>query len=78
MKQEQVQKQKARSEETYVDESNVDATNVELAEKTDAVLDSIDDLLADQDDLDLLDDIDDLLEENAAEFVAAFVQLGGE
>jgi ubiquitin-like protein Pup len=27
---------------------------------------------------DLLDDIDDVLEENAQEFVAAFVQKGGE
>lgn len=64
MSQEQVQRQKskARAEETHIEESNTDVTNAELAEKTDETLASI----------------DDVLEENAEEFVFNYVQQGGE
>ena len=76
MAQEQVQKQKAqsRTEETHPDVSNTDVTNAELAESTDAVLDSIDDVLDDQH----LADLDDILEADAEEFVASYIQAGGE
>lgn len=64
MSQEQVQRQKskARAEETHIEESNTDVTNAELAEKTDETLASI----------------DDVLEENAEEFVFNYVQQGGQ
>lgn len=82
MAQEQAQKQKAktRTEESSTEETHVDVTNPELAEKTDATLDSIDDVLADQDDEELLAELDDVLgtEEEAATMVAEFVQQGGE
>ena len=80
MAQEQVQKQKAktRADESHVEESNTDVTNAELAESTEEVLDSIDDVLEDQLDAELLAEIDDVLEENAQEFVDSFVQQGGE
>lgn len=78
-KQEQVSKQKAtRPADSDVEVSNPDVTNTELAESTEEVLDSIDDILEEQLDDALLADIDDVLEENAEEFVAGFVQQGGE
>lgn len=80
MAQEQVQRQKqrARTEETYVEDSNPDVTNAELAEKADRVVADIDDVLDTQLDEELLADIDDLLEEDAQTFVNNFVQAGGE
>lgn len=80
MAQERVQKQKTRTEETHIDESNTDVSNEELAEQTEATLDSIDDVLEDFADDQLLGDLDDLLgnEEEAAQLVAEFVQMGGE
>lgn len=78
MTQQQVSKQKNRRSETVVDETTTDATNPELAEKTDQVVDDIDDVLDDQLDLELLDAIDGVLEENAEEFVNNYVQKGGE
>lgn len=82
MAQEQVQKQKAktRTEDTHTDESNVDVTNAELAESTEETLDSIEEVLADQDDMDLLADLDEVLgtEEEAQAMVEGFVQQGGE
>lgn len=78
MKQERVQKQTGRHEETHTDESNSDVTNPELAEKTDQVVADIDDVLADQEDEELLSAIDDVLEENAEQFVNNYVQQGGE
>lgn len=79
MAQERVQKQKsARSEQ---DETRVKATsqtNAELAEATDETLANIDDVLEEQADEELLAEIDDVLEENAEQFVASFVQQGGE
>jgi hypothetical protein len=82
MAQEQVQKQKAktRAEDTHTDESNVDVTNAELAESTEETLDSIEEVLADQDDMDLLADLDEVLgtEEEAQAMVEGFVQQGGE
>lgn len=78
-KQEQVSKQKvSRPADSDVEVSNSDVTNAELAESTEEVLDSIDDILEEQLDDALLADIDDVLEENAEEFVAGFVQAGGE
>lgn len=77
-KQERVQRQKGRAEETHTEESNPDVSNAELAESTEDVLASIDDVLEDQVDEELLADIDDVLEENAEEFVSNYVQQGGE
>lgn len=57
------QKQKTASKQEDVEEVEVAQHDVaELIDETD----------------DLLDDIDDVLEENAQEFVAAFVQQGGQ
>lgn len=80
MTQERKQKQSTSRGEADVEVTNADVTNAELAESTEEVLDSIDDVLNDQDvdDEELLADIDDVLEENAEEFVAAYVQQGGE
>lgn len=80
MTQERVSKQTGtqKQEDAPEVQEAKDVRNEELAEKTDDVLDSIEDVLDKQDDLDLLSDIDDLLEENAEEFVAAYVQQGGE
>lgn len=81
MSQERVQKSRSgrgQTEQADSEQAPADVTNEELAESTDAVLDSIDDVLADQDDEDLLADIDDVLEENAEQFVNNYVQQGGE
>jgi ubiquitin-like protein Pup len=71
------QKAKSREQDVQTDEA-VDATNAELAEKTQDTLDSIEDVLDEQLDAELLADMDDVLEENASEFVAQYVQQGGE
>jgi ubiquitin-like protein Pup len=55
-----------------------DVRNEELASQTDATVADIDDVLEDQLDAELLADIDDVLEENAEEFVASYIQQGGE
>lgn len=68
------QRRKASVRDTTVDETVADATNAELAESTEDVLDKIDELLED----DLLNEIDDVLEENAEQFVADYQQVGGE
>lgn len=81
MSQERVQKSRSgqsQTEEAAHEQAPADVTNEELAEATDAVLDNIDDVLADQDDEDLLADIDDVLEENAEQFVNQYVQQGGQ
>lgn len=78
MKQERVQKQKSQVKGGDTEETNVDVTNQELAEATDATLENIDDVLDAQLDEELLADMDDILEENAEEFVAGFVQDGGQ
>lgn len=79
MTQERLQRQKgSRPEETHAEVSNTDVSNEELAKKTEDTLDNIDDVLADQDDEELLADLDDILEENAEEFVAGYVQQGGQ
>lgn len=77
MVREQKTKQKsARPEE--VEETSKDVRNEELAEATDAALESIDDVLDAQIDEELLADMDDVLEANAEEFVQGYVQQGGE
>lgn len=80
MAQERVQKQKAagHAEVTHTEETNSDVTNAELAQAVDDTLEKIDDLLEDQLDDELLADIDDILEKDAAEFVNNYVQQGGE
>lgn len=80
MEQVQRSKQKARTQESHTDETSVDATNTELAEKTDQVVSDIDGVLEDQLDAELLADIDDVLgtEEEAAQMVRDFVQHGGQ
>lgn len=78
MTQERKQKQTTTKDQTTEEVQAQDVTNAELAESTEATLDNIDDVLDDQDDADLLAEIDGVLEENAEEFVAAYVQAGGE
>lgn len=79
MAQERLQKRKSTEpEQDEVQVSSPDTSGSELAEKTDAVLESIEDVLEDQADEELLADIDDILEENAQQFVDAFVQQGGQ
>lgn len=62
MSQEQVNKQESAPEEQEEVVEAKDLTNAELSQDVD----------------DILDEIDDVLEENAQEFVDAFVQKGGE
>jgi ubiquitin-like protein Pup len=78
MVQQQVSKQKSPARDTRVEDSNSDASNPELAEQTDRVIDDIDDVLDEQLDTELLDAMDEVLEENAEEFVAQYIQKGGE
>ena len=61
-KQEQVQKQKAATRTEEVEETKAAPVNQELADSTEETLANI----------------DDLLEENAQEFVQNYVQQGGE
>lgn len=58
----QKDKQSAKTEEVEADSSVPNVQNEDLTESTD----------------DLLGDIDDILEENAEEFVKAYVQKGGQ
>jgi len=77
--QEQVQRQKSttRTEESQPEQAPA-AANTELAAKTDQVVADIDDVLEEQLDTELLDAIDDVLEENAEQFIAEYVQQGGQ
>lgn len=75
MAQQQVTKQKQQvKREVEVDEA---PAAVETADVT-GTLDSIDDVLDEQLDAELLAAMDDVLEEDAAGFVANFVQEGGQ
>lgn len=66
MKQEQIQKQRKDQEPEPVTETQ-DTT--EIQEKGESLIEDLDALL---------DEIDDVLEENAEEFVTAYVQRGGQ
>ena len=75
MAQERIQKQKAQVKaDTHTEDSNPSVSNEDLKQRTDDVLDKIDDAL----DEDLLADLDDVLEENAEEFVNNYIQKGGQ
>ena len=63
----QEQKQPRRSSET--EESTQDVTESDVAERKEALDSDVDDLL---------DEIDDVLETNAEDFVKSFIQKGGE
>lgn len=77
--QEQVQKQKQSTKTEEVEAQEVkNVVNDELTESTEDTLANIDDVLDAQVDEELLADIDDLLEENAQEFVAGYIQQGGQ
>jgi len=82
MAQERVQKQKAkgRAEEAESSEASPNATNPELADKTDRVVADIDEVLEDQIDEELLSFMDGVMgtEEEAVTMVAQFVQMGGQ
>lgn len=78
MAQQQVGRQKARIEKEPATQTEAAPVDQELAEKVDATLDSIDDVLDDQLDAELLAEIDDVLEENAEQFVASYIQEGGQ
>ncbi len=78
MAQEQIQKDKQSAKQTEeVEETQAkDLTNEELDASVEDTLAKIDEEL---DDLDgLLDEIDDVLEVNAEDFVASYIQKGGE
>lgn len=77
MKQERGKARSTRQEE-QTEQAPADATNAELAKKTQDTLDSIEDALDAQLDEELLADMDDVLEENAEEFVINYVQAGGQ
>jgi ubiquitin-like protein Pup len=56
-----------------------DLKNEELEQSTEEVKDAIDELIEDKtEEIDLIDEIDAVLEENAEEFVKNYVQRGGE
>lgn len=74
--QEQKSKVKSRREE-QVEETEA-VTGSAVAEAAGDTVDKIDEVLEDQLDEELLADIDDVLERNAEEFVAQYVQQGGE
>lgn len=78
MVQEQRAKQKSRAEGAQEHAPAEDVRNEELAEATDKVVADIDEVLEDQLDEEILAELDDVLERNAEEFVAAYVQQGGE
>lgn len=81
MAQERVQRQKQTAAQETADVDSVAVeTNEELAADVENTLDSIDDVLEDFADEDLLSDLDGLLgtEEEAQQLVAEFVQQGGE
>lgn len=61
------QRQTPRDQE--VDEASAPEVSEELKERQDALADDVDSILA---------DIDDVLEENAEDFVRGFVQKGGQ
>ncbi|GAA4126225.1 ubiquitin-like protein Pup [Nocardioides fonticola] len=63
----QEQKQPKRSGET--DEATQDVTETDVAERKEALDADVDDIL---------DEIDDVLETNAEDFVKSFIQKGGE
>jgi prokaryotic ubiquitin-like protein Pup len=63
----QEQKQPRRSSET--DEAPQDVTETDVAERKEALDDDVDAIL---------DEIDDVLETNAEDFVKSFIQKGGE
>jgi len=77
MGQEYKSKSRSKDVEEEVDEQPTSSVNEELNASTEDVLDKIDEELG-EDTADLLDEIDELLEPNAQEFVAAFVQKGGQ
>ncbi len=75
MTQERKNKASSKQEEEQVEVEAKDLTNEELDASTEDVLAKIDEEL----DLDgILDDIDDVLEVNAEEFVQNYVQKGGQ
>lgn len=76
MVQEQKQKTSSRREEPAEETEAV--TGSAVAEAASDTVDKIDEVLEDQLDEELLADIDDVLERNAEEFVAQYVQQGGE
>lgn len=79
MAQERVQKQKQSTrQETHTEESNPGVTKNEVSEAAGEKVAEIDELLDEQTDDELLADLDDILEENAEEFVNNYVQQGGE
>jgi prokaryotic ubiquitin-like protein Pup len=63
----QEQKQPRRSSET--EEAPVETTESDVAERKEALDSDVDDIL---------DEIDDVLETNAEDFVKSFIQKGGE
>jgi ubiquitin-like protein Pup len=77
MTQERVQKQKSRRPEE-AEETHAGVSNTEVSDSAADTLDSIDEVLEDQVDEELLAELDDVLEENAEQFVDNYVQQGGE
>lgn len=76
MVQEQKNKTASRREERVEETEAV--TGSAVADAAGETVDKIDEVLEDQLDEELLADIDDVLERNAEEFVAQYVQEGGE
>lgn len=75
MTQEKKQKTTGSSKQETEEVQAKDVKNEELEAQVEETLDAIDEVLSDDE---LLDDIDDILETNAEEFVNNYVQKGGE
>jgi len=71
--QEKVSKQSSKTTEEVEEVQAKDLSNEELDASVEETLAKIDDELDD-----LMSDIDDVLEENAEEFVAGYIQKGGQ
>ena len=69
MAQEQKQPRKSSQEETATEEVVETAPETDVAERKEALDSDVDDLL---------DEIDDVLETNAEDFVKSFIQKGGQ
>lgn len=79
MAQQQVQKQKSQVKRVTEDAQHEPAApNADLAARADAAVADIEEVLDELLDAEILADIDDILEENAEEFLQNYVQEGGQ
>lgn len=70
--------QKSKARRHRPEDTEETTTPVQRADTSGDVLGKIDDVLEDELDLELLSEIEDVLEEDAEQFLADYVQKGGE